>query len=125
MAIITVGYRPELSVDAAFEAFARHFTGKYDVYPTKIRSRDFIVKESPWAGIGVRLKQEKDGASFVFTGMIPNPILQALFGGLLAYLLLRPRWKVLEDDVADFIETRFPPVAQLPKPARRARKKAA
>jgi hypothetical protein len=52
----------------------------------------------------VRLKQEQDATSFVFTAMIPNPILQGLFGGLLSALFLRKSWKALEAEVGSFIQ---------------------
>ena len=104
MATITIGYKPELTPDSVRETFAEHFAGKYEVYPTKVRSRDFIVKKSGWSGVGVRVKQEKEQTTFVFTAMMPNLFLQALFGGLATYLFLRSDWKALESEVADFIQ---------------------
>lgn len=103
MAIISTGHLPELTPEQAMQAFANHFQGKYDIYPTKIRGRDFIVKRSAWAGVSVRVKQEKTKTAFVFTAMMPNLILQAFAGGLVAYLFLRSSWKELEREVADFI----------------------
>ncbi|MEX1254055.1 MAG: hypothetical protein WEE64_06920 [Dehalococcoidia bacterium] len=104
MATITIGYQPELTKERAREIFAVHFAGACDVYPTAILNRDFIVKKSDWSGVGVRLKQEQDATTFVFTAMIPNPILQGLFGGLLSALFLRKSWKAMEAEVAEFIE---------------------
>ena len=105
MAIVTIPHNPQLTKEQAFEAFQRHFAATYEVYPAKGRRRDLIVKKSNWSGVGVRLKQEKDKTSFVFTAMMPNLMLQALFGGLFSYLILRSEWKRLEREVVDFIET--------------------
>ena len=104
MAITPIGHRPELRPDQAFEVFAKHFAGTYEVYATKARNRDFIVKKDGWSGVGVRLKQESDKTSFVYTAMMPNLLLQLLFGGLVSYLFLRSTWKKLEAEVAEFIE---------------------
>jgi len=105
MAVIKMGEMSQLTVERALEIFAGHFAGRYEVYKTKIRRRDFVVKKSEWAGVAVRLKQDKTGTSFVFTAMMPNVILQALFGGLGAYLFLRSEWKALEAEISEFIES--------------------
>jgi hypothetical protein len=105
MAISDIGHRPDLTPEQAYETFARHFDAKYEVYPTRIRNRDFIVKQSGWCGVGVRLKQEKQRTIFVYTALIPNFLLQALFGGLAAYLFLRSSWKTLEEEITQFIQT--------------------
>lgn len=103
MAIVSIGSKPDLTKDEAREIFARHFEGRYEIVRSNAMKRDFIVKKSGWTGVGVRLKQEKTGTSFVFTGLMPNVALQVLFGGLVAYLFLRPSWKALELEVASFI----------------------
>ena len=105
MAIVSVPQNPQLTKEQAIEAFQRRFAATYEVYPTKGRRRDLIVKKSNWSGVGVRLKQGKDKTSFVFTAMMPNLMLQALFGGIFSYLILRSEWKRLEREVAEFIET--------------------
>ncbi len=104
MATISVGYKPELTTEQTVEVFQRHFAGKYQVYQTKLRMRDFIVKKSDWAGVGVKVKQEKDKTTFVFTALMPNAFYRVLFSGLVSYLFLRSSWKTLEDELAAFIE---------------------
>jgi hypothetical protein len=104
MAIINIGSRPDLTPDQAREVFAQHFAGKYEVVTSNALNRQFIIRKSGWAGVGVRLKQEKTGTSFVFTGLIPNVALQVMFGGAIAYLFLRSSWKELEAEIAQFIE---------------------
>lgn len=123
MAIVTIPHNPELTKERALEAFQRRFAGSYDVYPTKLRNRDLVVKKSNWSGVGVRLKQEKDKTSFVFTAMMPNVIMQVLFGGLFSYLILRSDWKRLEAEVTEFIDgaPEFHPAAAKPKARRTAK----
>ena len=114
MAEVTVGHYPEWTVKSAMEVFRRHFAGKYDVYefPSSWlmgqlgRRRDFIVKKSGWTAVGVRLKQEPNATSFVFTPYVPSVTCQFLWflGGLLpGYVLLRPGWQALEDEVRSFL----------------------
>jgi hypothetical protein len=103
MATVSIGYKPELTKEQAQEIFAQGFSGKYEVVKAQVMRRDFILKKSAWAGVGVRLQQDKNGTSFVYTGMMPNMLLQALFGGLASYLFLRSTWKQLEQEVAAFI----------------------
>jgi hypothetical protein len=105
MATLSIGYRPELTKEQAQEVFARGFAGKYEVVQAQVMRRDFLLKKSGWAGVGVRLQQDKDQTVFVFTGMMPNLLLQAIFGGLASYLFLRSTWKELEQEVSEFIAT--------------------
>jgi hypothetical protein len=105
MATVSIGYKPELTKEQAQEIFAQGFSGKYEVVKAQVMRRDFMLKKSAWAGVGVRLQQDKNGTSFVYTGMMPNMLLQALFGGLASYLFLRSTWKQLEQEVSEFIAT--------------------
>jgi hypothetical protein len=104
MATVSIGRHPDLTADAAIEVFQRHFAGKYEVSKTSVVARDFIVKKSGTTGVGVRLKQGKDGAEFVFTGMIPGLWQRFVYSGLAGYLFLRPAWRALEAEIASFIE---------------------
>ena len=104
MAKVTVAHKPELTVESAMEVFRSHFGGSYDVYKTAYLNRDFVVKKSGWTGVGVKLQQEENATTFVFTPLMPSFLLQMLAGGLISYLFLRPAWKALEDEVRTLIE---------------------
>ncbi len=104
MATISIGQQPDLTKERVREVFAERFAGQYEIVRANALNRDFIVKKNGWSGVGVRFKQEKDGAcTFVFSGMMPNLLLQTLFGGLFSFLLLRRGWKDMELEVAGFI----------------------
>ena len=103
MAIITIGHRPDLTKEQVQAIFTERFAGEFEIIRSNAINRDFIVKKNGWTGVGVRLKQEKTGTSFVFTAMMPNLLLNALFGGLFAYALLRKAWKEMELEIAGFI----------------------
>jgi hypothetical protein len=100
MAIVSIGSRPDLTIDEVWTVFARHFEGTYEIVPSNAAKRDFIVKKSDWAGVGVRLKQERTGTSFVFTGIMPNILLDAVFGGPGGSMFVRSTWKELEAEIA-------------------------
>ncbi len=106
MATITVAHKPDLTAERAMDAFRTHFADKYKVYETRFwkRGRDFIVEKSGWTGVGIKLKQESDATTFVFTPIMPSMILQLSFGGLIAMLFLRPGHKAMEDEVRTFID---------------------
>jgi len=130
MATMTIGYLPELTKEQAREIFARGFAGKYEVMNTPVMRRDFVVKKSGWAGVGVKLKQESDKTTFVYTALMPNLLLQIIFGGLASYLFLRSSWKALEQEVSEFIAAapEFRPAQQAAEPdakPKRQTKKAA
>src|SRR3990170_4486167 len=96
MAIISIGNRPDLTKEQIQQIFAERFS-EYEVIKSTALNRDFILKKNAWTGVGVRLKQEKDGkTAFVFTALMPNVFLQTFFGGLFAYALLRKSWKEME-----------------------------
>lgn len=127
MATISIGHKPELTAEEALAAFQHHFAGTYEVYPTKLRMRDFIVKKNDWAGVGVKVKQESRKTTFVFTALMPHTLYRALFSGLVSYLFLRSSWKALEDEVAAFIEEEkaFRPAAPKAKRTPKAEQQAA
>jgi hypothetical protein len=123
MAIVSIGNRPDLTPEQAREVFAQQFEGKYEIVRSNAMRRDFIVKKSGWSGVGVRLKQDKTGTSFVFTGLMPNMLLQVLFGGIGSYLFLRSSWKELEAEVSEFIQSapefQAPAVTEMRRPERK------
>jgi hypothetical protein len=101
---MNVGKRPELTKEGAIEDFKRHFAD-CKVYPTRVVMRDFIVERSMTTGVGVRIKQDDDNTSFIYTGMIPNPLVRA-FSGLLGWLILRGGLK-MESEIAAFIQSQY------------------
>ncbi len=117
MATISIGQQPGLTKERAREIFAERFAS-YEIVRSNAINRDFIVKKNGWTGVGVRLKQDKNGdCTFVFSGIMPNVLLQTLFGGLLAFFLLRKGWKDMELEIAGFIrlEPEFQRKAQPPQ----------
>lgn len=107
MAVIDIGYRPELTKDRARDIFESGFAGRYRVEGSPVMRRDFIVKKNGWVGVGVRLQQERSRTALVFTPLVPSSLLYNLMGGVAPHLFLRTAWKELEGEVASFIETRF------------------
>ena len=103
MAIIDIGYRPELTKDQARDIFEAGFGGRYKVEGSPVMRRDFVVKKSAWAGVGVRLQQARSTTSFVFTPLVPSSLLHNLIGGVAPHLFLRQAWKELEGEIASFI----------------------
>jgi hypothetical protein len=107
MAIVHIGRQPELTRERARELFTDHFAGTYEVVRSNAISRDFIVRKNAWVGVGVRLKQDRTGTSFIFTGLIPNLPQQLLASGPGAFVFLRPSWITMEAEIASFIEAAF------------------
>jgi hypothetical protein len=103
MATISIGHRPDLTKEQVQQIFAERFAGDCEVIRSNAINRDFIIKKNGWTGAGVRLMQEKNATTLVFTAIMPNVLLQTLFGGLFAYALLRKSWKEMEMQVAGFI----------------------
>lgn len=110
MATIDIGKRPDVTVDSAVEAFQRHFAGKYEVYTTMLPMRDFVVKKSGSVGVSLRLKQDDDGTTFVYTGFTPSAIIRAVTGAI-GYLIFRGGMTALEGEVAAFIQSEYKPAA--------------
>jgi len=104
MAEIVVAHRPDLTVERAAEVFRSHFGETYEVYNTSIWGRDFVVKKNGRTAVGIRLKQQ-DETSFIFTPFTPSFLFNFMFSGILSYLLLRPGWKAMEKEVAQFIRS--------------------
>ena len=106
MATLNVGNRPDVTKEKALEAFRKRFEGTYKVYPTRVMLRDFIIEKSATTGVGVRVKQDDDGTTFVYSAMVPNPIVRALGGGLIGGLIMRGSF-AMEDEVTQFIKQEF------------------
>ncbi len=114
MATITIGHRPDLTNEQVQQIFAQRFAD-CEIIRSNAVNRDFIIKKNGWTGVGVRLKQEKNATTLVFTALMPNVLLQTLFGGLFAYAFLRKSWKEMELEIAGFI--RLEPEFQRKRPA--------
>ena len=115
MATVTISHHPGLTIASAMDMFRSHFAGKYDILnaPWYSRlllegaSRDFFVKKNSWVGVGVKLQQELNRTTFVFTGLFPT-----VFGaitvwgtlGIIGYLFARPRFREMEAEIQSFIE---------------------
>ena len=69
---VIIGHHPELTAEAARKVFESHFHDKYDVYKTKMRAYDFVVKKSAWRGVSVKLKQKRGQMYFEFRGQPPG-----------------------------------------------------
>ena len=111
MAIITIGHQPELTKEQVQAVFAERFAGEFEIVRSNAIKRDFIIKKNNWTGVGMRLKQEKNSTTLIFTAMMPNLLLNTLFSGLFSYALLRKGWKEMELEIAGFIrlEPQFQP----------------
>ena len=111
MVTVTVNHNPDLTADQAMELFRSHFAGRYEVSKTSLLARDFVLKKTGWTGVGVRLRQDSNTTSFVFTAMSPGTIARVLpvlflgIGALILLLTLRPAWKAMEEEVRTFIES--------------------
>jgi len=105
MATVTVAHHPELTPERAMEVFQRHLAGKYDVYKMRaFGTRDFFVKESASMGVSVKLKQEANATTFVFTWGVPSPILRLLWVDVFTQLFRTGRREAMEEEVRSFIE---------------------
>ena len=110
MATVTVNHNSNLTAGQAMEVFRSHFAGRYEVSKTSLLARDFVVKKTGWTGVGVKLQQDSNTTSFVFTAMSPGTIARVLpvlflgIGALLLLLIIRPAWKAMEEEVRAFIE---------------------
>ena len=103
---IAVLHNPDLTIQAAMEAFQRHFVGRYDVYrpdvPGKL-GRHFVIKKSGWTGAGVTLEQTGTSTSFDFSAQMPSKLLATFFWPE-AYPFYIRSWRALENEVGSFIE---------------------
>jgi len=112
MAIVEIAHNPELTVSKARQIFREHFSRGYIVdtpgfFQRLFPRRQFAVRRDDWTGIGIRLKQNDGSTSFVFTALPPPSGIKAFMYNLappLAWLILRPGRKELENEVKVFIE---------------------
>ena len=110
MSIVTVGHHPELTAEAARGIFQRHFADKYKVY--KRFAWDIVVEKSPWAGAGVKLKQETGKTKFDVTRCLPSALrgtvivlfMFTILGLLFFLFAVRPPQEAMVKEVISFIE---------------------
>ena len=127
MARITVENNPGLTVESAINTFRQAFNDKCDVYPTRLPLRDFVVRQSEWTAVGIKIKRRRNRITFVFTAFTPSVVRRVLpvaaiplglVGGVLVYLVvhltLKGTWRALEDEVASVIRRQFIPLEANP-----------
>ncbi len=101
MAKIEIRHNPQLTKEYLMEVFRLHFTGKYEVYMTKVVDRDFVVKKSGMSGVFLKLKNKDEKTQVVFNRNAPSAIFRGLFGFI---PLLFSGHDVMKD-VRTFLET--------------------
>jgi hypothetical protein len=104
MAVVHVKHHPEVTAEKAMEIFKKGFAGKYEVYMAQSALRDFTIKKSSMIGLSVKLKQEKDKTTFIYTSMVPSALMALLFAGIWYSLLMRPKYQAVMNEVKTFIE---------------------
>jgi len=104
MAIVHIKQHPELTAEKAMEIFKKGLAGKYEVYIAKSQLRDFTIKKSSMIGVSVKLKQEKDKTTFIYTDMIPSMLMALLFASIWYTLLNRSKYQAMMNEVKTFIE---------------------
>jgi hypothetical protein len=104
MAVVHIKHHPELTAEKVVEIFKKGFAGKYEVYLAKSGMRDFTIKKSSMIGLSVKLKQEKDKTTFIYTGMVPSALMALLFAGIWYSLIMRSKYQAVMNEVKTFIE---------------------
>lgn len=104
MAVVHLKHHPELTAEKAMEIFKKGFAGKYEVYIAQSGMRDFSIKKSSMIGVAVKLKQEKDKTTFIYTDIIPSMLMALLFASVWYTLLNRSRYQAMVKEVKTFIE---------------------
>jgi len=104
MAVVHVKHHPEVTAEKAMEIFKKGFAGKYEVYMAKSGMRDFSIKKSSMIGVAVKLKQEKDKTTFIYTDIIPSMLMALLFASVWYTLLNRSKYQAMVNEVKTFIE---------------------
>jgi hypothetical protein len=104
MAVIHVKHHPDLTAEKAMEIFKKGFAGKYEVYMAQSGLRDFTIKKSSMIGVAVKLKQEKDKTTFIYTDTIPSALMGLLFASVWYTILNRSKYQAMVKEVKTFIE---------------------
>jgi hypothetical protein len=99
---------------AAMGAFQKQFGTKYQVYKPGLYAfrEDFHIKNTGWAAIAVKVKQESNGTQFTFNPCISSVwyyLLYVFVVGIIAYAIIypsvRPTVKEMEKEVESFIKS--------------------
>lgn len=104
MPTVRIKHNPGLTAEKVMEIFNKEFTGKYEVYMTKLLLRDFVIKKSAWTGIAVRVKQKDTFTELVFNGFMPGTAARLFFGGIVVLVLYFGAWKNMQNEIKEFIE---------------------
>lgn len=101
MAKLEIKHNPELTKEKLIELFCQHFNGKYEVYPTKVIDRDFVVMKSAISGVFVKLKQKNGRTEIVFNSDAPSALLRMFTGILIRFFADQ----AVMQDVRTFLES--------------------
>lgn len=89
---------PGTTRDDVQRIFEKELAGRYEVRPSKVYKRLFVVKKTPWTGVGVWVKGKERRNHLRITGTIPTRSrmavlwLLALLGGITFLVLWVPLW---------------------------------
>lgn len=106
MAKAILAHNPSLTKESLNEVLSAHFTPLgYEVGDSALIGADLYIKKSGWTGVSVKLKQKSDSTLIRINGYAPSMAVRLLLYGLITILILLPKWRKLEKEVKDFLES--------------------
>ena len=105
MKTISVAHNPGLTPEAAMKVFHILLEDRFGV--NRVRDNagfQFVVQKSPFTGVLVGLRQQKDETTFAVNGSWPSRTGLIMGLGPISWLWLKPGWNEMEEDVASFIQ---------------------
>ena len=102
---VIIRHNPSLTKDMVLELFQRHFGSRYEVYATKLLGMDLVVKKSGSTGVSLKLVHKADESFFRFGAFAPSLAFRILLYGVIAYFFLRRKWREMEAEIKDYIES--------------------
>ncbi|MBN2572376.1 MAG: hypothetical protein JXA68_09635 [Ignavibacteriales bacterium] len=98
--------KADITVEKLFDLINKNFSGKYQVYMSKLPLVDFAIKKSAWTGISFKLKEKDGKKTLVYNAFSPSAAVRVLALGIIPLLIMNSvSWKPLLKEVTDFLNS--------------------
>lgn len=101
-------HNPELTKEQLYEVLSTQLADKgYEIGLSKLIGADIYIKKTGWVGVSIKLVQRSNSTFIRYAGYAPSAAVRLLLYGVITLLIVRPKWKALENEVKDVVSANF------------------
>ncbi len=106
MVKLTLDKNLNITKENLTEILSNKFSAQgYEITMSNLIGADIAVKKTGAVGVAIKIKHKTDNILIKINGYAPSVAFRLFLYGLIPILIVMPKWKKLEREIADFIQS--------------------